>query len=336
MNMDLQDVLKIGILGGKQTGKSYLFQSMVFRTQAPDNSGALTRFLKGGRVDLLQTEMNGSLVYELELQEFAEKYAEWDRLAQNNFDNQIWYKLRFQYRCGLLGLSRNTMDIEFLDASGEALSELAVDDPSMASLWERAYLHAKVVVFCLPMWAVWHHPLSEEDLHLRRMYRKDFGKVAQRFNTLRSKKGVDHPVRTVLALTMADDPRVSLESVKERWIRTLLNEEHLDQSGRCAMERHLQLVRSSRGLNQYLESTRQISDAMQEAFLSHRDSRLQSYPGRLNFGAGDPWIIPVSAIDGQRLQEVERTNCRPDLPPSPVHVELPLLIAICEAYNAMM
>jgi len=333
--MDLDGALKLGIIGAKQTGKSYLFQGMVYRAMAPDRSGAMSRFLKGGRIDLLKTEVEDTKVFELTLQEFAKQYAEWDRLHATQIEQQIWYKLRLQYKCGLFGMQRKAMDIEFLDASGEALETFDVDSSEMGSLWEQAYLHARVVVFCLPMWAVFNNGLSQQELKHMKGHLENFDKVAQKFNTLREKHGVDQPVRCVLALTMADDPRVSMTQLQDRWILSLLDEETRHR-GRSVMWHHLAQVRTSRGLNRYLESARQISEVLNEACLAHEDGRIQSIPGRLNFGAGRPWILPVSAIHGGKLTEVERTGIVPQLPPMPVHVELPLLIAVCETYNAMM
>src|SRR6185436_13845110 len=43
---DRADAQKLGILGGKGVGKSYLFQAMVYRTFAGRQSGALTYYLE--------------------------------------------------------------------------------------------------------------------------------------------------------------------------------------------------------------------------------------------------------------------------------------------------
>jgi hypothetical protein len=65
-------------------------------------------------------------------------------------------------------------------------------------------------------------------------------------------------------------------------------------------------------------------------------------PSELNFGYGLPWIVPVSAVDGNKLEQAEAD--REHAPkyryvgaaPIPAHVELPLLAAMCEHHNALM
>jgi hypothetical protein len=69
-------------------------------------------------------------------------------------------------------------------------------------------------------------------------------------------------------------------------------------------------------------------------------------PQTLTFGKGTPWVVPLSAIDGARLEQLEKHYPKPDDParlretrrgaPIPVHVELPLLVALCERENALM
>ena len=59
-------------------------------------------------------------------------------------------------------------------------------------------------------------------------------------------------------------------------------------------------------------------------------------------GGGDPWLLPVTAVDGEHLEFIGgltvdvRTNAvRRVGDPIPAHAELPLLVAICDRYNAL-
>jgi hypothetical protein len=68
-------------------------------------------------------------------------------------------------------------------------------------------------------------------------------------------------------------------------------------------------------------------------------------PRQLDFGRGLPWIIPISAVEGKTLARAieARKGMTDDAPlppgiepPVPIHVELPLLAALCENHNALM
>jgi hypothetical protein len=64
-------------------------------------------------------------------------------------------------------------------------------------------------------------------------------------------------------------------------------------------------------------------------------------PDELSFGGNPPWLIPVSAIHSEALDRLEGDYPNPDerprrAPPVPIHVELPLLVALCEQGNALM
>ncbi|MEE8524545.1 MAG: hypothetical protein V3T72_11490, partial [Thermoanaerobaculia bacterium] len=82
-------------------------------------------------------------------------------------------------------------------------------------------------------------------------------------------------------------------------------------------------------------------EALLEEFAQCRDPLVAAIPQKLDFHGGKPWLIPVSAIEGSFLEGIEskfkNPEERPRLPPPvPVHVELPLLVALCERSNALM
>jgi hypothetical protein len=103
----------------------------------------------------------------------------------------------------------------------------------------------------------------------------------------------------------------------------------------------LKQLRRGSGVARYLANARTISEVLHEEFAASLDPRVGSIPQKLDFGAGRPWLIPVSAIEGDTLDEIEKEFPNPDDRPNlrapiPVHVELPLLVALCERDNALI
>jgi hypothetical protein len=80
---------------------------------------------------------------------------------------------------------------------------------------------------------------------------------------------------------------------------------------------------------------------VREEFREAPEARVARLPSQLDLGAGEPWIVPLSAIDGDRLAVLEADPTahparRRLAPPIPLHVELPLLVALCSRSNALM
>lgn len=319
---------KLGIIGGKGVGKSYLFQAMVYRTFSGPQSGALNYYLDGIR--LFYALKRGEKARTLNLSKFIKKYSSWERLPFTTFSAQMWYRLRLRYRTGLVGSSRAAMDVEFFDGSGEGFFQ-ANRTTENRKLWREGYLDARVMVFCLPLWAAFPSSgMSAEDWKSRDDLLEGFEQVVQNYTDLRTLNKRTTPVKSILALTMADDRRSALSVLHDKWISPYIDSPHT----------YLRQLKSGAGISRYLANARRISEAMHAEFEASRDPRVSSIPQSLDFG-GRPWMIPVCAIEGGRLEQVEREYPLPENRPAlqapvPAHVELPLLVALCERDNALM
>jgi len=326
---DLPGTEKLGIIGGKEVGKSFLFQAMVYRTYSKTQAGALSLYIDKTRLfhALTRKDKAQSLI----LAEFGKKYMAWERLPQTFLDTQKWYRLRLHYKTGVLGWKSSAMDVEFFDGSGESFFEAARSNRGIRERWREGYLDAKVMVFCLPLWAAFPGPkMSRKDWQKRNDLLAGFERVIENYEALRSEgKRTQQPVKSILALTMADDPRSALQMLLSKWISPYMGNAPL----------YLRQLRKGSGVARYLANARAISEAVHEEMASG-DSRVSAIPQKLEFGSR-PWMIPLSAVDGSQLDQIERHYRNPDerpilRPPVPVHVELPLLVALCERHNALM
>ena len=323
---------KLGIIGGKGVGKSYLFQAMVARSFNTDKAGSLSYYLAPQGIRLHTAVNRNDPASLLNLLRFVEHYNEWKRIAQTLADTQRWYRLSLPYRTGILGRGHATLDVEFFEASGEGLLELEYMGKEELELWKDAYLDATVMVFCLPLWAAFPRPdLSEDDWQTREKIIRGFHQVLHNYDKLREKNKCDNPVRAILALTMADDTRTKLSALRDRWITSYLD----------APDSYLSELAKGHGVARYMANARKISDYVRLEFTKISDTRVRGIPNLLNFKGGQPWFIPLSAVEGKTLDNIERDHSEHHFqgrfdPPVPVHVELPLLVALCERENALM
>jgi hypothetical protein len=348
---------KIGILGGRASGKTYLFNSLLYRVADPRRSGALTPFLarnppKLYRAGLLNNQQGfddpSQLAAErIRVDQTLQDYTQWIRLDTTRLFGAEWYKIRMATRAGFLGGGRRTLDVEFLDAPGEWLerefpptqANISKEDHDRMQIWRMAYLEAKVLIFCLPAWALFPTPAARER-HMSQGGRSPdevleaFKKVLFNYEFLRQTFGIKHKVKVVLALTMADDDRFALDTVKRMWIRPY-------SESRRAHRKFMKSLQSFRGggsIARYLDHARQVSHALTEAIAS-MDSNLHSALADQLYFEDDtpPWLLPVSAIHGQTLDDRDGAGEPHSAdPPQPVHVELPLLLALCARDNALM
>lgn len=321
-------VAKLGIVGGKGVGKSYLFQAMMYRTYSGIHSGALTYFLEKDGIRLFSALEQSDRAKRENIPELLESYRHWERLLTTQEANQRWYRLRLYYRCGLLGRRREAMDVEFFDGSGEGFFEARQTGRNWR-IWQQGYLDARVMVFCLPLWTVFPAPgLTEDDRREREDQLRGFEEVVQNYRSLRELESRTHPVASILALTMADDPRCALDSLQDAWIYPYMDAPH----------EYLKALRKGSGVARYLANARRVSEGLYEELLHVGDPMVSGLPQRLDFGGGPPWLVPVSAVLGTVLDAVERGDLRPfeAQAPVPVHVELPLLVALGEHTNALM
>jgi hypothetical protein len=338
---------KVGILGGKGVGKSYLFQAMVYRTYAGVQSGALTYYLERDGIHLF-TAAGGEGQGRRELTdtgaavavnrvEFIRKYQNWERLSTTRKEQQQWYRLRLLLRSGWLGRTQSAMDVEFFEGSGEGFFELQTVGGDDRALWTRAYQNAAVMVFCLPIWAAFPSAdLTEEDWSHRDALLRGFEQVVQNYLDMRRRQNARQPVSSILALTMSDDRRSALRALYDHWISPYLDSPHT----------YLRQMRRGSGVARYINNARRISESLHDEFAAARDPRVPAIVQSLDFGRGRPWIVALSATEGARLEDLERRFPNPDDParlaevrraaPTPAHVELPLLLALCERENALM
>ncbi len=322
---------KVGIVGGKGVGKSYLFQAMVYRTSAGKKAGALTYYLEKDAVRLFSALQRDSEARTMNLVRFIKNFKSWQRLPPTKLIDQRWYRLRLRYRTGLLGRRRAALEVEFFDGSGEGFFEARKSRANNA-LWREGYLDARVMVFCLPIWAAFPDSgMSEGDWKERDLALEGFEQVVQNYMDLREQNQREEPVQTILALTMADDRRCALRTLRDRWMAPYMD----------SPETFLRQLRTGSGVARYVANAQRVSKALHEEFAAVRESTISGIPQKLDFGAGEPWIVPVSAIEGEFLDSLEETyppgTERPRLaPPVPVHVELPLLVALCDRHNALM
>jgi hypothetical protein len=345
---DRPDAHKLGIIGGKGVGKTYLFQAMFYRCFSGKQSGALTKYLQpeGAHLFIARGETGGDgrqitktgKARTLNRVGFIHEYENWQRLSTTKKEVQQWYRLRLLYRTGVWGRDRSALDVEFFDASGEGLLGLETLSPQDREVWDKAYLDARVMVFCLPLWAAFPNGnLTDDEWMIREGLIGGLEQVVNHYKDMRRRHNRTTAVSSILALTMADDRRSALRALHDAWIKPYLDSPHTI----------LRRLRKETGIARYIANARKISEAVLEEFASSRAPQVASIPGSLDFGRGEPWIVPLSAIDGDRLQDLEdRYRNRPDdsarlmearnAAPTPVHVELPLLLALCERENALM
>lgn len=329
---------KLGIVGSKGVGKSYLFHSMVYRLINTIQAGALSYFLKDSNIEIWETIDKSSNAIKLGFTDFLENYIDWRRLAPTKKGTQKWYRLSIPYRSGLLGRAQRSIDVEFFDGAGETYSE---GDSDSQKYWEDNFKDASVIVFCLPLWVAF--PIKEhKNAKLRREILNGFERVVNAYQELRNSENIKISTKSILALTMSDEvEKTSLNSdLVETWLKPYM----LDSSDDSPDASFFKKMNNGGAVNRYLANARKVSNILNKKFKTSNDVLVSNVPESLAFKAGLPWIIPVSAIRGDFLQTIEdideQNKERPDnfsLPDhNPAHVELPLLVALCEHTNALM
>jgi hypothetical protein len=221
------------------------------------------------------------------------------------------------------------MDVEFIDGAGEQLQE-PLDQGDNAEVWEKRYGKARVMVFVVPIWALFPAPRLHQDDRARcDDWITHLTGVIDNYREMRKRSALSPRVRTVLALTSGDDARSRLVEVRQKWIRTYIGDE----------KRYLEILRTGGGIVRYLANAARISQYMTSRFQDHPDPRVSAIPRRLDFGGGLPWIIPMSAVDGTHISEdgeAPRSDLLRERRPVPVHVELPVLMALCQKENTLV
>jgi len=336
---ETKNAAKISLIGGKGIGKSYLFQAMVYRSWSNQLSGALSYYLDcdSTRLVAAQSRQDPALLYRLT--EYLESYEQWLRLDATKIETQLWFRLELPYRKGLLGLNRGQLAIEFYDGAGEFFeSDL---DESKVDVWENL-TKSNIMVFCLPYWVVFpSDDISDADYNERRIRLNAFDKILSNYKEIRRRTKQKHSVFSILALTQADDRRAGgneiISQIQENWIEEYMNN----------TEDYLKALRKPHNVLNYLKNAKKISKLLLKEMSNNMDPKVSSIVSGLDLGRGKPWLMPVSAIEGHKLQSIEEITRQSQseenflikqqrTPPIPVHVELPLLVALCEYTNALI
>ena len=329
---------RIALLGGKNVGKSYLFRAMLFRLSS--DPGAFSEFLARERIELYAKRYSASEIAgvtdtqfrPMSVSEVNDSYRNWDRLLSTTKDVQWWYRVHIPCATGWLRKDVVKLEMGFFDGSGEYFRS-GPKNRRDAELWSEAFLRPSVLILCLPMWAAF--PDEERLLHADKMERKqfleDFDRIVESYQLLRTANTVRSRTQVILALTQADSI-LGNRTVREHWIAPCVREPG----------RHLSRLRRGRGLAQYLASARAVSQYLTDECAGGDDPALRGLLGTLEFGGGGrPWLLPVSAVDGDLLARIERrTLTEPERvrlkDPVPAHVELPLLVSLAERFNALV
>lgn len=325
------DSSRIGLLGGRNVGKTYFFNGIIYRTLTHKTSGAVSRYLQSSSLDVRQKPEDPGQPEDLF--DVITAYEKWTKYVGTTIALEKWYSLHLTFQAGVIGTNRGSMTLEFLDGSGEGFTRPL--DHETEPTWRAAFSTAGIMIFCLPMWAAFPSQLGEEDKEYRKEFLKDFFTVIKSYTQIRVP---DANVRAILALTHADDDeRCALREVTEQWIRPVLNDP----------KEYLTRLRSRTGITRYLASAQAVSEYLYEKLNQSGDKLVERIPEELEkLGRGRPWIIPVSAVEGKTLERavaIRKQNPNDPVldellksPPVPVHVELPLLAALCESHNALM
>lgn len=323
------DTFRIGILGGRASGKSFLFQSMVYRTSNTSNAGCLSPMLAGvarlyrgaGTMDDQEWKFRST-------DKYLADYIKWRRLKTTLLEPPEWHRLVVDMKTGLFGRGRQPLEIQFLDAPGEWISQTEGHDAERSQVWKTAYVDARVLIFCLPIWALFPAPGAverrDQEHEVEQFLSAVYNIVAER-----SRHDVRHRTEVVLALTMADDPRSALTAVRSRWIEPYTR----SWSGH---RRYLRILSKGRGISRYLAHARALSYALRQQIEDLPNQMHAKIPAELSLQQPGvtPWIIPMSAVDGACLDDPE--DAKPESPPMPLHVELPILLSMSVQFNALM
>jgi hypothetical protein len=337
----VQSSIQLGILGSKGTGKTYMFQSLVHRTSNGDHSGALAPFFRGGRNELhksiLHRDTGLPVAWErVNPKDVVGDLLDWKFQPFTAEDNERWFHLKVYYRAGFRRFQRH-LDVSFLDASGEALLRGPIG--KRAEVWKEAYVKPNVIIVCIPFWVVFpNYDSPALDEHERERMLKESNTVFEHYTDILDKFGRRGRVTPILALTMADDTRCDFPEVRSRWIRAYTQTEH----------HYVYQFRKPRIVARYLAHARHISEYLTDQLSTGGPAIDWILPALNHIGSTKPWIIPMTACDGAYLQSEIRAKAEGAKEmaesaargrkkyPVPGHVELPLLLALCEDSNTLM
>jgi hypothetical protein len=330
----IEEPFRMSLLGGQQTGKTYLFFAMVYRAWLGSaKSGALSGFLSDVPSCLRRSESASQTPVDVNIDTVVSDYQNWKTIGTTTTITH--YQLSAFCQTGWLGCAADELTVNYVDTRGEAVERGAVEHLSPS-------LDADVLVFCVPSWAAFPRrgldgKFQEWVPKYRRGITDTLGALEARLPPSRRRKRR----RVILALTMADDTRCELDELREQWIDPFT-------ATREAFRTANEVLKMQGGLNQYLGAARKVSEYLRRCFRDHDDTSVAAIPGVLKrIGRSEPWLIPISAASGANIADLAgvegeaRAKRQAEIAqqygsPRPAHVELPLLIALCEDKQALM
>lgn len=305
---------RIGILGGKGTGKSYFVSALVHCLRKSENRGAVMAFIRRGEDSMsIANAASKDLVTP---ESFCDNFENGLGIPQTIESNQRWITIRLFYRKGPFGLGKSIMPIDVEDLSGELLSKPL--NPINQPIYERVGSKSRLMIFCLPVWVAFPGPATNRTGAQR--LTREFAQVIENHPQVARQFRHRERVLSVVALTMADNPESILTDVREAWVNR-----YRDPS----IPYELENLHRPNHLCAYLTAARRVSRSLHRQLEYSEDGirREVAKSIRLKSLSRRAWLLPVSAYDGQNPGSKN---------PLPVHVELLLLAALCMNRNVLM
>lgn len=323
--------VRLGLLGGTNVGKTYLLNGMFHRLQGGSRlGGALAALISdshGLRLFCKRTKDGSTTTTRAKLTQVLRPYLNNEKIASTVTDDETWFALDLPCNLGSLKSNPNEISIKIVDSRGEDIAQKL--NVSSIRDWAQKFVNTDVMIFCLPLWVLFpgDHLEASDKTFVHEAFTA-FEQIVENVSDAMKQEAL-RPVPTVLMLTMADDDRVDggseLDSLQENWIN-----DHREN-----FAEHMRQLRTPKGMMNYLSNAREMSEFIDALVERNGNASAYQLVRQLNFGSGKPWLIPVSAIDGNEILDVglyadEITN-----EPVPVHVEFPILLGILHKMKAL-
>ena len=341
------EVLRVALLGGAHSGKRALFQAMAYRAGGRRRAGALASLLGpgAGKVRCLGAESRPAAD---ETERLARAFEGW-RCLNSDLDEAPAskphspagrYRLELPYPTGWLGRPVARMQVDLFPTSllpqhTPQPAPPTTPLPTPLPQDERELLRrTRVLIFAVPFWACLPRPdVGEEVVAAGREHLDVLG---QQVLAVKEARQGGERASIFLALTLADDERGGLPDLREAWIHRAI-EGH---------RRHANRLRRPQYLLTYLQNARRISEHLHRVLAGAEAGALRSAAPPSSAaavhelleleGPERTWLLPVSALDARIAEHVAAGGAAPGEPPVPAHVELPLLLALCEHAEALL
>ncbi|MCG8458754.1 MAG: hypothetical protein MI919_20940 [Holophagales bacterium] len=322
------EVLRVALLGGARSGQRALFQAMAYRAGGRRRAGALASLIAPGAGKVERLGEDGRPAAD-ETERLVGDYEGWRCMMDADLDGGPdseqesptgRYRLELPYPTGWLGCSPARLHVDLYPPS---LLQLPLP-PGEQKLLQRA----RVLIFAVPFWACLpRRDVGEEVVAAGREHLEALGR--QIFGVQEARRGGER-ASIFFALTLADDERGGLPDLREAWI-------HRTIEGHRRLAKRL---RRPRYLLTYLDNARRISEHLHRLLIgAEADASRSAGAAVLELleleGSERAWLLPVSALDSRIAENVAAGGSAPGEPPIPAHVELPLLLTLCEHAEAL-